>query len=299
MLQTARYAPQAPPDPSEMAGLCARLRDLSETEGRGALGDDGWAELADRITELAALARQQSFTWTMRAAELAAADAAGFERCRTSHAAGRHRVPRQRRAQSPLWPRAVPSVIPLAKAAAAVTATAAAVTAVAVGAHPAAAPHARSWHAPHGSAAASLAPADAVPVVVPEPSYRPRHASLDADSSRPVTVSVDPSWRPPRSRPARSSPQPPAPAAAAGILDVATLTLDPGLSGTAELDFSAEGGAVQWWAWASPGVELSASTGTLEAGQPMALTVTLEAGTPGGTIWISAGGQTVAVPVTG
>lgn len=295
MQQTARYAaPPSPPDPAGMARLCAALGVLCETEGRRALSDDGWAEMADRVCELTALARAQSFAWTLRAAELAAARAEGFEEGRAS-VTGRHRAPR--RLQGQLWPRAVPAVIPAAiwaairHAAAPAATTAAAVSLAAASYVTLPGTGYAPGHHPR-YAAASLAPAAGVLISpVAAPSYQPRHAGTDADSASPVPSSA----APPRVVP--SVPRQPAPAAAAGILDVATVRAVTGQSGTAEIDFEAVGGPVTWWAWASPGITLSASTGTLTAGQPMALTVTA-AGT-GGTVWVSSGGHVVAVPVAG
>ena len=310
MLQTARHAPPAPPDPAELAGLCATLRTLSETAGREALGDDGWAEMADRICELAAIERGRSFAWTMRAAELAAARAEGFEAGQASAAAGRHRVPRQH----PLWPRAVPGLIPLgpvaAKIAAAVTTAAAAVGLGAAVTHQlGAAPHASSWHAPSGSAAASLAPTAAVPVITLPPATG-RHARLDADSARPLAVTVAPSW--PLSRPVpSSSPRPSPSAVTAGTLDVAQVRLAIGPSGTAELDVTAVGGPVKWSAASdSPEVTLTAAgglaaggqqiSGTLAAGKPTTIEVTVAPESPLGmaTITLTGSDGTVqAVPV--
>lgn len=183
-----------------------------------------------------------------------------------------------------------------AHTAAATVTTAATVTVSALGTQQfAAAPHAQPPHVQPQAAAASLIPADAVPVTLPEQSYRPRHASLDAHSSRPVKVVVQASWRPPP----RPSPSPTPSPAPAGTLDVAQVQLAAGPSGSAELDFSAIGGTLTWWAWGSDGIELSASTGTLTAGQPMALTVSLAPGAVNGTVFVSTGAQVLAVPVTG
>jgi hypothetical protein len=300
MLQTMRHAPPAPPDPAELAGVCATLRNLCEAEGRRALGDDGWAEMADQICELTARSREQSFAARLNAAELAAADAAGFERGRASALAGRHR---QRRPQGQFWPRAVPAVIPAAVFAALRHSARAHVMLPAAGMAAVVSLAAASYvtlpdvsHAAvrHQPAAVQLAPGSGILISpVARSSYQPRHAGTDAASASAVpSVSV---------RPARVAPSTPrrVPAVpAAGTLDVAQVSLATGPSGTAELDFEAVGGPVAWFAWASPGIEVSASTGTLEAGQPMALTVTAGPGVTG-TVWIGAGDQAVAVPVSG
>jgi hypothetical protein len=301
MLQTMRHAPPAPPDPAELAGLCARLGNLCEAEGRRALGDDGWDELSDHVFEITRHVRQQSFASTRHAIQLAAARAEGFEDGRASVLAGRHRA---RRAQGQFWPRAVPSVVPAAVLAALrhgarthvvlpAAATAAAVTLAA--ASYVTLPdvsHAAVRQQPYASA--SLAPASGI--LIPAPSYQPRHAArADAASARAIpAVSAAPV------RVAPSSPHVPPPAApVAGTLDVATVQVRPGPSGAGEIDFEAAGGPVTWFAWASPGTEVSASAGTLAAGQPVALTVTLAPGATAGTVWVSAGGKVTAIPVTG
>lgn len=300
MLQTARHAPPPPPDlAAEMAVLCARLAKLDQAAGVQALGDDGWAEMSDLICELAAAARQQSFAVRLSAAERAAERAEGFEDGRASALARRHR---QRRAQGQFWPRAVPSVVPAAVLAALrhgarahvaiPAATTAAVVSLAAASYVSLpdVSHAAVRQQPYASA--SLAPASGI-LIPAVPSYQPRHAAADAAGASAVP-SVSP---PPRVAP--SSPRrPPPQIAAAGILDVATVQAAIGPSGAGEIDFEATGGAVTWWAWASPGITLSASTGTLEAGQPMALTVSLAPGTTAGTAWISDGKRTVPVPVT-
>ena len=237
----------------------------------------------------------------------ARAEARGFELGRA--AAGRHRVSRQR--TGPQWLHKVydgkaPAVIPgLAAAGQALrhlalplTGTAAVAGGIAFGAqqlaqspHAAAGePHARSY------AAASLDPVQAVPVITIPPSSG-KHARLDADSARPLSVTVTPSWplRQPAPAPSPVSSQAPAP----GTLDVTQMELVTGPAGSAELDFSAIGGGLRWWAWASDGVSVSLSTGTLASGQPQSVTVTLGPGVTAGTVWVGAGGQAVAVPVAG
>jgi hypothetical protein len=295
MQQTARSAAlPAPPDPAGLEDLCARHATLCEDAGRNALGDDGWGEMADNVAEIAGRARLLDLAWTLRAAELAAARAEGFETGRVSAAAGRHR-----RGQGQFWPRAVPAVIPaaalgtlhhgtrtklLAAAAAlgAVTAagTAGFVTLPDVTAHAA--------HR-HPAAVASLAPVSAIRIQPgPAPSYQSRHGRTDAAGSRLIA-------RPAASAPPPSSPPPSSAAPAQGTLDVTQESITPGRDGTARIDLTAVGGDVSWSAAVPAGVTLSSHGGTLGAGQVLEVTLTAAPGTEPGVITLTDLGE---APVT-
>lgn len=154
--------------------------------------------------------------------------------------------------------------------------------------------------------ATSAAPVATVPADV-EPSAVPSRAALVRHHHRAAVVLPSPALT--ASPPAASSapaPSAPAPVVAAGVLQVqdAALTLQPGQAGqySATLTLEASGGPVTWQVdplGTSSVLSFDQSGGTLQPGQPVTVTVTIDAGqvTPGGQweITLDPGGQPVTV----
>lgn len=155
--------------------------------------------------------------------------------------------------------------------------------------------------AAHAGAFAGLAPTDALPLVPPPPlrSYAPRHAKPSADADAATLA-------PPPPAGLAASPSPSGPSAAPrnpayGTLNVATIACTVGLSGTAQIVFTAVGGALQWHASSSsPDLKLSSDGAILGKGQSAMITVSVPRGLSAGsaTVTIWAGGQSAVVPVT-
>jgi hypothetical protein len=302
-------APTEPPGPGELRRLHEALTALCDGAARSALSPQDWDYLDAGVRELAAAVGQYAFGGTLRAAELAAADAAGFERGRASVLAGRHRAPR--RAQGQLWPRAVQGLaLPAglaafrhgaaAKAVLGLGATAAVVTAGA-GAYanlPDISPAPAAHHQP--AALSGLSPAVAVPVTVPsrQAAYAPRHAKASPDAA---TASQVPAQPPSAAGTPPPAPSPVPPAAAPGTLDVQTAMCTIAAGEGCPVTFMAVSGPVQWQASASdPALSTGEDQGALAAGEPCTITVSVAPGSAAGSgiITITAGGLSEDVRVT-
>lgn len=157
---------------------------------------------------------------------------------------------------------------------------------------------------PPAAALASAAPVDADLIILPSPSYQPRHAGASPDATKAARIRL----RTPAASAVSPSPSPPLPsppASAAGKLNLQTMQLALSSSVPGQIVFSAAGGPVSWSAWSSdPAVSVAdssgASSGTLAAGMPEILYVTVAAGTLAGSAVITLAddtGNAVKVPV--
>ena len=232
------------------------------------------------------LSLEQVFADMERAAIEGAGHAAGFA-AGVAAARGRHR---HRRGRAPgggqlsvlpggkTWKGAAVSGPAALKAAGLLTATAASIV-IAVPALPSV----PSLPGHHAQAFGGLSPTQALPALTPAPvrAYVPRHARPSADAATatpappPPVVVVAPVPSVPSAQPS---------AAPSGVLDVATVSVTIGVSGTARITFEAVGGPVSWSASSSsPALTLSDDGGMLGDRAPGSVTVGVRGGSLAGT----------------